>query len=299
MDVARGRDSTPRDAHQNKSDKMYYVNYRSKYGTGHVDRIDGEPAALPPRLPQGPPSRKDAFMEAREMVARAVSRYGGRSRWEKLCLTASPRGLRGLVPWSKGNGRTFALPPRVELRPARGEATFFDYPEPGSTGRYVRGQVALGESGLREHRHVFRSLDAKFRRWSPWDALYFFGYAMTHYHALPFVLADAEVRRWNPRRRTLTVAFGADVHTHCRLQTFHFAEDGLILRHDYVADIVGPWARGAHFWCEYQDVSGFPFATHRRVLARLLSLPLPLLALDAQLASPSATLDPRVAAARS
>lgn len=224
------------------------------------------------------------------MVARAIERYGGRARWEQLRLTVSPRRLRGLVPWSKGNGRTFALPPRAEVIPARAEATFFDYPRPGSTGRFVRGQVAIDGAPLADHRHTFRGL-GKLRRWSPLDALYFFGYAMTHYHALPFGLAQAQVRRWQPRRRALTVAFPPGVHTHCRVQTVYFAADGLITRHDYVADIVGPWARGAHFWHGVQDLSGFPFATHRRVLARLGRLPTPILALDARLESAQAAFD--------
>ncbi len=224
------------------------------------------------------------------MIARAIRRFGGRARWERLRLTVSPRGLRGLVPWIKGNGRTFALPPRAELIPARAEATFFDYPQPGSMGRFVRGQVAIGDAPLADHRQTFRGL-RKLRRWSPLDALYFFGYAMTHYHALPFGLVEAQVRRWDPRRRALTVVLPAGVHTHCRVQTVYFDAEGLITRHDYVADVVGPWARGAHLWRGIQELSGFPFATHRRVLARLGSLPTPFVALDARLESPQATFD--------
>lgn len=228
------------------------------------------------------------------MIARSVERYGGRPRWERLRLTVSPVGLRGLVPWAKGNGRTFRFPPRAEIIPARAQATFFDYPQPGSIGRFDRGRVALGEISSEtagcEHRSSFRGL-RKLHRWSPLDALYFFGYAMTHYHALPFALADAHVRRWDARRRILTVAFDESVHTHCSVQTVYFDADGLITRHDYVADIVGPWARGAHFWRGYQDLQGFPFATHRRVQARIGRLALPILALDARLESPQATFD--------
>jgi hypothetical protein len=36
---------------------------------------------------------------------------------------------------------------------------------------------------------------AKYRRWSPIDALYFFGYALWHYHVLPFALAEAQFLR--------------------------------------------------------------------------------------------------------
>ena len=224
------------------------------------------------------------------MVARAVERYGGRARWERLRLTLGPVALRGLLPWMKGAGRTFRLPSRAEIVPARAEATFFDYPSPGSLGRFQGGLVALGEAPLAAHRASFRG-SRKWRRWSPLDALYFFGYALTHYHALPFTLADAVVRRWNAARRALTVAFPADVHTHCEVQTIYFDESGLIVRHDYVADIVGVWARGAHFWRDVQIVDGFPVATHRRVVARIGATPIPLLSLDARFGPPRVTFD--------
>jgi hypothetical protein len=62
------------------------------------------------------------------------------------------------------------------------------------------------------------------------------------------------------------------------------------VRHDYVAEIIGSWARGAHLWRDFVEVSGFPIATHRRVVARLGSQALPLIALDAKLGAPAVTL---------
>jgi hypothetical protein len=224
------------------------------------------------------------------MIARAAARYGGRARWERMRLSLSPTGLHGLIPWMKGVGRTFNLPDRLELVPARAEATFFDYPSAGATGRFVGGRVGLGGAPLAEHRPTFRGF-RKWRRWSALDALYFFGYALTHYHAVPFTLADAELRRWDGRRRMLTVRFPPSVHTHCPVQTFTFDDSGLIVRHDYVADIVSPVARGAHFWRGYTEVGGFPVPTHRRVVARLGRFPTPVLALEAHLESPAAVFD--------
>jgi hypothetical protein len=76
------------------------------------------------------------------------------------------------------------------------------------------------------------------------------------------------------------------------VQRFQFDETGLILRHDYVADVAGAWARGAHFWRDFVTVEGVPIATHRRVLARLGRLPVPgAVALDARFAPPQVALD--------
>jgi hypothetical protein len=229
-------------------------------------------------------------VNADQMIARAEDRYGGRARWEKLRLTLTPTSLRGLVPWLKGSGKTFRLPVRADILPARGEATFFEYATPGGVGRFRNGRVALQDAPLADHRPTFRGL-RKWRRWSPLDALYFFGYAMTLYHGVPFTLAQAAIRAWNPGRRALTVAWPPGIHTHSAVETFYFDETGLIVRHDYVADIVSAWARGAHFWRDVQDMNGFPVATHRRVVYRMGTIPTPLLALDARFAPPQVSFD--------
>jgi hypothetical protein len=220
------------------------------------------------------------------IVNQAMHRHGGRARWERLHLTLTPQAVGGLLPAMKGMGRTFPLPARAEIEPRRARVQFFDFPRAGETALFEAGRVALGAAPLAEHRHTFSGL-GKWRRWSPLDALYFFGYALSHYHALPFILPEAELRAWDPRRRALTVAFAPAVHTHCAVQTIYFDADGLIVRHDYVAEIVGGWARAAHFWRDYVTVDGFAVATHRRVHARLGRTVLPLLALEARFASPS------------
>ena len=84
---------------------------------------------------------------------------------------------------------------------------------------------------------------------------------------MPWTLRDAEplaLRRTGRRAGNdgggfaLTVRFPPSLHTHCPVQTIYFAADGLIVRHDYVADIVGTFARGAHFWRDYVTVEGIP-----------------------------------------
>ena len=65
---------------------------------------------------------------------------------------------------------------------------------PGRRVVFSEGQVQLldGPTILEARarpRDSFAGL-RKHRRWSPLDALYFFGYAVTHYHSLPFSLTD-------------------------------------------------------------------------------------------------------------
>ena len=219
---------------------------------------------MPPRESSRSP-RRDIIMDrqARTLIETAIARHGG-ERWSMIQAIDLPViSLSGMLPWLKGNGRTFGLPRLIRLEPLRARAVFVDYPRPGEQGIYQAGRVALGDAEPVEHRASFSGIP-KWRRWSALDALYFFGYALTHYHAL--------------------------LHTHSAVQTIHFAIDGLIVRHDYVAEIISTLARGAHLWRDYVEVNGFPIATHRRVLARIGRQALPIIALDARLGAPTLTL---------
>jgi hypothetical protein len=228
--------------------------------------------------------------EARTLIETAIARHGG-ERWSRIQAIEIPViSLSGMLAWLKGNGRTFGAPRLVRVEPLRARGVFVDYPCPGEQGIYEAGRVALGNAEPVEHRSSF-SGSRKWRRWSPLDALYFFGYALTHYHALPWSLREAEplaVSRSGYRgaAHALTVRFPPTLHTHSAVQTIHFAADGLIVRHDYVAEIISTLARGAHLWLDYVEVNGFPIATHRRVLARIGGQALPVIALDARLGVP-------------
>jgi hypothetical protein len=250
--------------------------------------------------------------EARALLERAIERHGGWAAWRALPPHALElASLDGAVPRRKGLGETFQPPKRLEVDARRARVVMHDYPAPGRRGVYAGGQVQIldGETVL-DARTTPRATFAgarKRRRWAPIDALYFFGYALAHYHSLPFSLAAARplglarVRVAGRPLAGVAVELPAGLHTHCRRQTFFFDEDGLLRRHDYVADIVGWWARGAHHWDDFVEVGGVPVARHRRVVARLGRVELPVLALEARfsevalVSAPAPTGRPRLA----
>lgn len=231
----------------------------------------------------------------RALLETAIRRHGGWDAWTSLrTIVAEPRSLSGMVPWLKGYGRTFPLPARVEIEPVLGRATFFGYPSPGATGTFDRGRLTLTDAAgaitaaTDDGRAWFRGW-RKLRRWSPQAALYFFGYAFTHYHSLPFTLGQGRllglhrVRHEGRTLKGLHVELPVSLHTHCRRQTFYFEEDGLLRRHDYVAEVVGRWARGAHLWDDFVTVAGVEVARVRHVVARLGRRVTPFVALHAEL----------------
>jgi hypothetical protein len=186
---------------------------------------------------------------------------------------------------------------RIEVEPRHLRAWFLDFPVEGQDGFFDAGAVSLidrsnGEpvSGSPEHRTTFDGL-AKYRRWSPLDSLYFFGYALCTYFSVPFILPELPVvgmRRVTVQGKPLTgvtVAFPEGFPTHSEHQTFFFDDTGLLRRHDYSADVVGSWATGAHFSEDYEEVNGLHFARRRFVRATLFGRATPIPVLHARLAS--------------
>ena len=173
-----------------------------------------------------------------------------------------------------------------------------DYPVAGQRGVFSAGQVQILDGALiLEARAEPRASFAGRRRgrsWSALDALYFFGYALAHYHSLPFSLAAARPLTLRAARSGGRALLGVEVelppglHTHSHQQMFFFDGEGLLRRHDYVADVIGWWASGAHRWEDYVEVAGVLVPRRRQVVARLGRFELQKVALAATFADVTA-----------
>jgi len=238
--------------------------------------------------------------DAVALVDRSCERHGGLAAWRRTqCLALEFVELGGVLPWRKGVGATFPMPGRLRVYPHERRTVFEEYPDSNHRGVFEGDGSASIEmasdaeprSRGGDHRATF-GFFSRNRRWQPVDALYFFGYAVLHYHSLPFTLTEADLLATGQYRNadgefsTLRVRFPRQRVTHCPVQTFHFDATGLLVRHDYTADIIGAWARGAHLWTDYRDVGGLQVAMQRRVLVRLGTRTLPITALHARLSQP-------------
>lgn len=232
--------------------------------------------------------------EAETLVRRAIDRHGGWSLWSRLrSVTIELVSLRGFLPWLKGNGRTFHLAPSLTTFPKDGRT---EWSERGARPSllFERGDMRLIDRTAndvaeesRQHRRTFRGL-GKLRRWTALDAHYFFGYAFASYAAAPFILPSLIYRGpaigvWKGERFAgVRVEYPAHAEVHSRTQRYLFDPSGLLRRNDYVADVVGSWAVGAHLWRDYVTIEGLPLPARRTVLRRAgrWALPFPVV-LDA------------------
>ena len=233
------------------------------------------------------------------MLERACERHGGWQTWQRIWrVSLRIESFSSPLLRLKGLERTFSAPDRVEIFPHEQKTVLHDYPDAAHVGIFERGAVRLDAASDRRvvaestgHRQKFPLRSIR-NSWTALDAVYFFGYALWHYHSLPFTLGPARLighRQTSDGESTgldvLDVELPADVPTHSRRQAFYFDSSGLLVRHDYVSEPIGGWTRGAHYWEDYQLASGVPIARRRRVVARIGSTALPFVVLSATLAN--------------
>jgi len=174
--------------------------------------------------------------------------------------------------------------PRAEIRdfPGGGRNAFFT---PGRVWIEDRDGQVLAErhdprvsfSGLRKQLH-----------WDHLDSVYFAGYAVWNYITAPYLLCRADVAIEEGAScvdkgrtlRGLTATFPEHVPTHNAKQVFYFDDRARLRRHDYHAEVIGPYAVASHYCEDHLKFGKAVFPTRRRVVPRIGSgrtLPFPTL----------------------
>lgn len=216
------------------------------------------------------------------LLDEVIDAHGGLERWRSVrSITARVRSGGLLLRRFPGN-RLADYEGRLDLHEPR--AMLFPFPEPGRRAVFDHGEARIesdrGEvlASRTRPRPEFFGLSGLRRnlRWGPLDAAYFAGYAMWNYLTTPYLFTrdGVEVREGEPRReggetwRSLEVSFPDDLDTHCREQAFYFDSRGLLRRHDYTAEVVGGWAKAAHFCEDHREFDGLVFPTRRHVHPR-------------------------------
>jgi hypothetical protein len=212
------------------------------------------------------------------LLDEVLAAHGGREAWESAReVTARVRGGGIAIPMKGGH-----LPFRdFRVTATMDEPRAVVAPYHGGRGVYERDSVWLEtESGeVIERRDDMRARFPGGRRrlwWDSLDALYFVGYALWNYFATPLLLTRCELQQ---RGRSLMARFPPDVPSHAATTKFTFADDGLLVRLDYTAEVFGEWARAKHLCSGHQTFDGLVYPTVRRVTPRKWSAPV-LVALD-------------------
>lgn len=102
-----------------------------------------------------------------------------------------------------------------------------------------------------------------------WDALdrsYFSAYALWNYLTFPALLLREDIQWTDLPGSRLQGRFPNSLPTHSEYQIYHVdPASGRLLRHDYIAEVFGKWARAANVVLEHSESDGVPYPSRRRV----------------------------------
>lgn len=217
-------------------------------------------------------------MTVEALLRKVIDAHGGEDRWRRVRELHIQVRCGGAALTAKGQRRVYrryravvdTRTPRVRFSPFKGAHGVFTpdrvwiETEPGAVLRERSDPRGFFPSC---RRHLF---------WDALDVLYFGGYAMWNYLCTPFLwLAGGfELREGDPwpaageTWQALQVRFPAGCPTHSPGQVFYIDDRGWIRRHDYTAEVIGPFARAAHYSDRHREFDGLVFPTRRRVYPR-------------------------------
>ena len=229
-------------------------------------------------------------MDTTQLLEAVIDAHGGRERWRQVDTIEAKLSSGGLAftlhlqPWALRRLR-------IAVRPHAREVILGDYVRPGWRGIWTPDEVRVVDAGgdtvaqRSQPRRFFARPDRQVR-WDKLGMLYFAGYALWNYLGFPFILEQPGVSLSHSGRASgggsqrLDAHFEPGVPTHSAMQSFHLDDNGLLLRHDYTADVIGRWAKAANACLASETVDGLRFYTRRRVTPRMpgdTALPFPTL----------------------
>jgi hypothetical protein len=213
-------------------------------------------------------------MKLSETAAKAIAAYGGVELWRSAVLVKTVVSAVGLA---------FTLKRRpvfdhavMTMDAHRPNCRFTPIGrDPVITGVLDGGDVRLedAQGQVIEERRNARSYFKAGRRLFYWDDLdmsYFANYASWNYFTLPALLLREDIDWSEPVPGRLSAVFPDHIPTHSRVQQFRFDRNtGLLIQHDYTADIISPLATAANVVREHsENADGLVYPSERVVTPR-------------------------------
>jgi hypothetical protein len=222
------------------------------------------------------------------LLEQALEAHGGMERWEKVNKVTLSMTVGGLVFFIKGRRRYVGKPFSADIYTREQKTVIMPFGnQPGISGIFMPDRVWLeNEKGdvVKELKNpaCYRAFVKSLFPWDHFGQLYFGGYAINHYFNLPFSLVREGVQLEGISPVTidgelcqgLRVIYPDNFVSHSRKEKLYFNQKGQIVRHDYKAGVVGPFAYGCHYSMDYFGIDEFIFAGKRRVYFNFSGIPL-------------------------
>lgn len=209
-------------------------------------------------------------MNVSPTVQRAIDAYGGLDLWKNHKFIEAEVSVKGLAFILKR--RPFFERAIIKMEIARP----FSILTPIGKNKSISGVLDGNEVRLENTQGMIiaerknpRSLFPYGRRLFYWDDLdmaYFANYAFWNYFTLPNLLTNNSIERTEKSDGVLQAIFPTDFPTHSQIQEFHFDKiSGLLLQHNYTADIISPLAKAANSVKEHKQFEQGMYPSSRKV----------------------------------
>ena len=210
-------------------------------------------------------------MTLKETAEKAIAAYGGRALWQNAKRVEVEMSASGLAFTLKG--RPFFRHAKMVLDVHRPFSSLTPIGRnPAVTGVLDALDVRLeDEQGkvIAERRNArdYFKIGRRLFYWDDLDMSYFANYASWNYFTLPALLMREEILWTELEPGRLEARFPDAIPTHSRLQQFRFdLQTGLLIQHDYTAQIISPLAAASNVVLQHaKNSSGVVYPSERRV----------------------------------
>ncbi|NTW51927.1 MAG: hypothetical protein HGB22_05010 [Chlorobiaceae bacterium] len=209
-----------------------------------------------------------------ETAEKAIAAYGGRELWQNAASVETEVSAAGLAfvlkrrPYFRRSKMTMdAHRPLCRFTPIGDRPGITGVLDGGSVRlENERGQVISERRNARDYFKVGRRLFY----WDDLDMSYFANYASWNYFTLPALLMHEDIAWSETGAGVLKAIFPATIPTHSREQQFRFdLRTGLLIQHDYTADIISPLAKASNVVLKHSTNSkGLVYPSERLVTPR-------------------------------
>lgn len=196
-----------------------------------------------------------------QTLEKAIAAYGGRERWQNAQKIEAEVSVQGWAFILKR--RPFFEHAHISMEVARPYSRLTPIVKRKNVAGVLDGhdvRLEDEQGNVLAERKDARAYFPGGRRLLWWDDLdmsYFANYAFWNYFNLPALLMRSDIEWTELAPGRLEAKFPPQIPTHNAIQRFRFdTESGLLIQHDYTANVISKLATAAHVIHEHRD--GYP-----------------------------------------
>ncbi len=200
----------------------------------------------------------------------AINAHGGASLWKRFKYVEAEVSVKGLA--FKLKRRPPFEHAKIKMEIARPFSTITPIGKDNSLSGVLDGndvRIVNSEGTVVAERKNARDFFPYGRRLFYWDDLdmaYFANYAFWNYFTLPTLLMNDRIAWTEKEPGILSALFPEEIPTHSARQEFYFdRQTGLLLQHNYAANIISKLANAAHVIKEHTKFEQGVFPSERIV----------------------------------